>query len=286
MPTLFLASDSTCQTYTFDEYPQMGWGQLLFKFFKEKDEVKIFGNREGMLSNVVTYEMPSFSIENHAIMARSSRSFINEGRLDNLLARAKEGDVLAIQFAHNDAYKEREERYVPVSQYGDYLKKYKDACDEKRMRIIFVTPVSMRVFDENGRCQIAFNEYREAMLEAAKKLNVPCIDLSLESTRLFNEIGSDGLRDVFLWLYKGEYPYGNFKDGSKDNAHFQSYGAELVASLVAKLIIKIEGFEEYNDLKKAITDDFSVKKPERRFPEGFTWEDDYVDVSKNIISRE
>lgn len=288
MPTIYLAADSTVQSYPQEQYPQTGWGQVFYKFFKEKSDCKPFVREDAPGQHVVTYRMPTVSIENHAFAARSSRSFIEQGRLEDIMKVAKAGDVLMVQFAHNDAYKAKEERYVPVEDFGTWLMKYKKACDEKGMLCIFVTPVSMRVFDADGKCGIAFSEYRDKMIETAKENGVFCVDLSLLSTRLFEKTGPADTRDIFLWVFPGEYPDSNFMDGANDNAHFQEYGATLMAGLVAKAIKEDTLHSEFDFLKEAITDDFSVDKPVRNYPEGFAWEEEgdmLKAAGKEILNR-
>ena len=76
---IHLAGDSLVQNYRQDEFIA-GWGQYLPWFFKsEKVEIK-----------------------NYAIGGRSSRSFINEGRLEQIKRNLKKGDYLFIHFCHND----------------------------------------------------------------------------------------------------------------------------------------------------------------------------------------
>ena len=92
-PTIFLAGDSTVKTYEDGQYIA-GWGQFLELFLSDKITVK-----------------------NAAHGGRSSRSFINEGRLydiegsnytfsqnggNSIADEIKEGDYLFIQFGHND----------------------------------------------------------------------------------------------------------------------------------------------------------------------------------------
>lgn len=287
MNTIYLASDSTVQTYPHEQYPQTGWGQVFYKFFKNSDSCRVYVRDDAPAGHITTYEMPDVSIENHAFAARSSRSFIEQGRLDNIGAVAGQGDYLMVQFAHNDAYEAREERFVPVERFGEWLLKYKAFCDERKMTCIFVTPVSMRVFDENNVCRIAFKEYRDEMIKTAENHNIPCIDLSKLSTDLFTELGPEKTRDVFLWLYPGEYPDGAFKDGAKDNAHFQEYGATLMASLVAGAI-KESDDPRLISLKEVLSECVTVKKPERHYPDGFTWEEDQdmlKAAAKDIVNR-
>ena len=94
-PTIYLAGDSTVKTYEDSQYIA-GWGQFLHLFFD--DEITVVNAAHG---------------------GRSSRSFINEGRLYNIddpdynysfsqnggksiEDSIKEGDFLFIQFGHND----------------------------------------------------------------------------------------------------------------------------------------------------------------------------------------
>ncbi|MBR6288330.1 MAG: InlB B-repeat-containing protein [Acholeplasmatales bacterium] len=90
-PTIYLAGDSTVQTYSESQYIG-GWGQYLNWFFDE--EVNVVNAARG---------------------GRSSRSFINEGRLfeggsysfsenggKSIEETIKEGDYLFVQFGHND----------------------------------------------------------------------------------------------------------------------------------------------------------------------------------------
>lgn len=94
-PTIYLAGDSTVKTYENGQYIA-GWGQYLDLFLDE-----------------------NITVANAAHGGRSSRSFINEGRLFNIDDSfykysfsqnggksiedcIKEGDFLFIQFGHND----------------------------------------------------------------------------------------------------------------------------------------------------------------------------------------
>lgn len=79
LPTLFIAGDSTAATVN---HPlQQGWGAPFAAFF---DPSKV-------------------NVDNRAKGGRSSRTFINEGLWDTLIADLKSGDIVLIQFAHNDA---------------------------------------------------------------------------------------------------------------------------------------------------------------------------------------
>lgn len=79
LPTLFIAGDSTAAKNNGN--PIQGWGVPFADYF---DPVKI-------------------NVANHARGGRSSRTFIAEGLWDRLLAQVKAGDIVLIQFGHNDA---------------------------------------------------------------------------------------------------------------------------------------------------------------------------------------
>ncbi len=118
---IFIASDSTAQTYSADRYPQQGWGAFL---------------RCGVDKDV--------TVENRAIAARSTRSFINEGRLDKIAQDIRPGDTLLIQFGHNDQNKAKPERYASVPDYKMYLKRFIDVARQHDAQPVLITPVTQR----------------------------------------------------------------------------------------------------------------------------------------------
>ncbi len=75
-----LAGDSTVKSYGSDNSIG-GWGEYLQYYF-DSDHVKIINKAEG---------------------GRSTRSYINQGRLADAVSQIGEGDYLFIQFGHNDA---------------------------------------------------------------------------------------------------------------------------------------------------------------------------------------
>lgn len=84
---IFLAGDSTVKDYSEKGIYNGGkilssgsWGEFLQYFF---DEERV-------------------QVNNYAQGGRSSRSFINEGKLDTIKSKIKKGDYLLVQFGHND----------------------------------------------------------------------------------------------------------------------------------------------------------------------------------------
>jgi lysophospholipase L1-like esterase len=209
-PTIYIASDSTVQTYSDDYVPQEGWGQELFQYFTE-----------------------DVAIDNRAIGGRSSRSFVEEGRLDEILNEIQPGDYLFVQFGHNDADYTHDERYTPPEDYKEYLRNdYIAGALEAGATPVIITPVSRRDYDEaTGLFNVSFPEYVQAATEVAQEEGVPLIDLSASSRAYLDSIGPEAAKGIFLWTDPGEYP--NRPDGTQDDTHFQTQGAIEMARLVA-----------------------------------------------------
>ncbi|WP_243740631.1 GDSL-type esterase/lipase family protein [Streptomyces sp. 8K308] len=210
-PTIYIASDSTAQTYNSSYEPQAGWGQMLDRYFS--DDV---------------------TVANHAIGGRSSRSFIEQGRLQTILDRIQPGDYLFVQFGHNDASVSIPERYTSPADYKEYLRNdYIGGARARGAIPVIVTPVSRRSFNAStGQFNVSFPEYVQRAIEVAQEENVPLIDLSASSRAYLNSIGPEAARGVFLHTAPGQYP--NRPDGTADDTHFQRYGALQMARLIAR----------------------------------------------------
>ncbi|MGG3562914.1 rhamnogalacturonan acetylesterase [Neobacillus rhizosphaerae] len=214
--TVYLAGDSTVSNYSSSLAPRTGWGQVLEKYFDEQ-----------------------VTIKNEATPGRSSKSFIDEGRLDTILNEIDKGDYLFIQFGHNDEKIKDPNRYTePYSTYKNYLKQYIDGARAKQAIPVLVTPVERRYFTEDGVLSRTHGDYPAAMKELGLVEHVPVIDLTSKSHSLFQKLGPKSTKDVFLYL--DDHENGNYPNGVQDNTHFQQDGAKLIARLV------IEGIEESN----------------------------------------
>ncbi|MGP3972214.1 rhamnogalacturonan acetylesterase [Streptomyces sp. 6N223] len=216
-PTIYIASDSTAQTYGADYVPQEGWGQELHQFFT--DDV---------------------AVENHAIGGRSSRSFVEQGRLDAILDVIQPGDYLFVQFGHNDASYTIPDRYTSPEDYKEYLRNdYIGGALERGAIPVVFTPVSRRDYDPGtGLFNVSFPEYVQAATEVAAEEDVPFVDLSASSRAYLDSIGPEAAKDVFLWTDPGEYP--NRPDGTQDDTHFQTYGATEIARLIATDVAQLD----------------------------------------------
>jgi large repetitive protein len=208
-PTIYLAGDSTMQSYSWKQAPQEGWGQQFSRYFT---------------NDVV--------IKNFAIGGRSSKSFIVDGRLDSVLNEIGPGDYFFISFGHNDASVGIPDRYASPADYKMYLARYVQGARQRGATPVLLTPVGRRDFNlVTQEFNVSFRDYVNVCKEAAEELNVQLIDLSQLSIAHYNKIGLAASEDLFLYTNPGQYPY--FPNGVNDNTHFRTYGAKVIAGLVA-----------------------------------------------------
>ena len=250
-PTVFIASDSTVQTYDEYYYPQTGWGQVFYNFFTGNENVLEYENKNCNYSQAQTYETSSVIIENRAIGGRSSKSFIEEGKLDDLLEDVKPGDYVLVQWGHNDATASRPNRYVASTEFEKYLQYYIDGVTQRGATCVLVTPVARRSYTEaNGVASFKsdFEAYRQVMLKIEKEQNVALLDLTSASIELCNKFGAEGSKALFLWLNAGDYT-GAYAGGVSDSTHLQYYGAYKFAQCVANLINEYEKDSQLDNLK-------------------------------------
>lgn len=211
--TVYLVGDSTVTDQPQDGYPYAGWGQMLPVFFKA-----------------------DAAVANYAVSGRSSKSFLNEGRFEPILEKLGANDYLFIQFGHNDQKLDEERATSPFTTYKEHLSVYIGEAKKRGATPILVTPVQRRFFDNDGKIIDTHGEYITAMKELAEEENVTLIDLAAESKQLFERLGPEETKSLFLWAWPGEFP--NFPKGAEDNTHFQQKGGIAVAELVVACIRK------------------------------------------------
>lgn len=220
---IFMIGDSTMAIKKPEVFPETGWGQVLPQYFDE---------------NVI--------IDNQAINGRSSKSFLDEGRWQNVLDSLKEGNYVFIQFGHNDQKIESPERFTePYGEYTKNLLKYVRETRAKGAKPILFTSIVRRSFDENGKLIDTHGDYPKAMKKMAKKTNVPLIDMQKLTAKLVQSLGTEKSKELYLWTE----PNKRFPEGRKDDTHLCKEGAMQVAKLaVDELVKKEKVFQRY--LKK------------------------------------
>jgi lysophospholipase L1-like esterase len=215
---IVIIGDSTVCDYAANMYPQTGWAQVLKHYF----------------------QTGSVTVINHAIGGRSSRSFIEGGRWNTTLATLQKGDILMVQFGHNDRDFSKAERYTDTTDYKKYLAQYANEARAKGAHPIFVTPMNMNTWTGTAVREVfteGANNYRAAMIHAAASLKVPVLDLEKKSKLLMDTMGQAYMAKFhFLGLDAGEYT--NFPDGISDGTHFQELGALENARMVTEEIAR------------------------------------------------
>lgn len=207
---IFLAGDSTMSVKELRAYPETGWGMPFATFFK--DEVVV---------------------DNRAKNGRSTRTFIEEGLWQKLIEDVGPGDYVFIQFGHNDESEEKKDRYTTPQQYQDNLGRFVQEARKKGAYPVLLTPVSRRKFRDGQQVE-THATYSPLVTTVAKNLKVPFIDLDVKSRELYQKLGEETSKLLFLQLQPGEHP--NYPEGKTDNTHFSELGARLVAQLVLKEI--------------------------------------------------
>jgi lysophospholipase L1-like esterase len=199
-PTIYLASDSTVSYYATNPNNQEGLGQELQNFFT---------------SDVVVVD--------DAIGGRSSKSFIDEGHLDAILAVIKPGDYLFAEWGINDRYTSDTTRYTnPATTYRTYLQQYIDGARSKNAIPVIITPTP-RLDYQNGVFNNDYVAYCQADAAVAASTNTPLIDLQTMALAYYTQIGITAVQTTIVLV----------ENGQPNVLHFQAHGAYEMARLVA-----------------------------------------------------
>lgn len=208
MPTIYIIGDSTVEDNT---PPFRGWGWALPE-----------------------YVAPGVQVANHAMSGRSSLSFMNEGRFAPVEEGMQPGDLLLIQFGHNDEKDDAERHTDPSTTFPQQLSLYCDTAMAKGAQPVLMTPVCRRFFVGADSILYTHGEYPAAIRRLAAERHIPLLDLKKASRALYLSLGEDKTAELFVRLAPGEHP--DFPDGHDDKTHFNAHGAQVIAGLVADLM--------------------------------------------------
>ncbi len=233
IPTVYILGDSTVQTYTRANY-RTGWGQEFYTILNgELDGASKVETETGY----AYYKTGSAVVKNYARDARSAKSFLEEGRLNEVLLNVREGDFVLAQFTHNDSNTARPNRYLNTEDFKAYLLNYKKAVEERGATFVLVTPITLNVVD-NGVWDHRFESYRQAMMELSVSENIPLLDLMGATYSLVNDMGQSAVNALAMYM--------------SDTVHLQKNGAFMYAQLLANLIYSYQKDEQLEDLKSVI----------------------------------
>jgi lysophospholipase L1-like esterase len=198
MARIIYAGDSTVTFNKIATYPQMGLSQGLLLYLKDEVVLRSF-----------------------AINGRSTKSFIEQGRLAQIDDYLQKDDFLFIQFGHNDEKESDAARYAAAfTDYEDNLKKFIEVARKHEARPVLFTPIARRLFDTDGKfLPGSHTDYPEAVRQVAKEEGVPCIDMTTLTEKYVAMIGDFASRALYV------YP--------KDNTHLVMQGAMVFAGFIA-----------------------------------------------------
>lgn len=216
---ILLAGDSTVANCPTHEYPMSGWGAQL-------------------APHVYTWA----AVYNFAKGGASTESFREEGLWNQLLDTAGAGDLVLVQFGHNDQKK------VHLAARTGYAANLRTMVAEVRALgavPVLCTSVERRHFldgpgrlpDPRGVLEQSLEDYPEVVREIALELQLPVVDLNTWTRALYLELGVEESESLFCHFGPGEHAF--WPAGLADNTHFSQHGAALVATEVASQLTRL-----------------------------------------------
>lgn len=242
MNKLFLVGDSTVSSFNDETYyyPRYGYGTQLYKY----------------LSNL--------EIVNLALSGRSSKSFKSDENYNIYKNSISNGDFVIIGFGHNDEKYDDILRFTNASlpiddnkSFKYHLKEYIDIARNANATPILCTPITR--YHNNNEYTLTchkneYGDYRIAIVELGKELNVEVIDLTLYTVNLYSEFKEYA-------RYFHAIPLGKLVDNkivcdfdSIDKTHINILGASLIAYHIASTSNVLKGYFNHHNSPTKKTD--------------------------------
>ncbi|MGA5761688.1 rhamnogalacturonan acetylesterase [Nonomuraea bangladeshensis] len=193
---LFIAGDSTACDQS--SHPYYGWGQALPSFLGR-----------------------GLSVVNHADSGESSVTFRDgEAFFPAMKPRIQRGDLVLIQFGHND-------KTTTAEDFRANLSAMVAGVRDQGGRPVLVTSVVRRRFQGTQLNDLGLIIHGDVNLPAETRAvaaadNVPLIDLTARTEQLVESLGPEGSKPIYL------------TDVNGDNTHLSEYGAHQYAALAVE----------------------------------------------------
>ena len=205
MKRIFYIGDSTVQFNKIDTYPQTGMSQVLELF-----------------------TAPGIRVEPHGKNGRSTKSFLDEGLFEPVRRQMGQGDLLLIQFGHNDEKPDPLRHTEPYGSYQENLAHFIHAARSAGAYPVLITPIARRLFDENGVFRPgSHGEYPEAVRQLGARLDVPVADLTAKTEAYLAKLGDETSKPLFVW--------------PKDNTHLKYDGAVRMVRFLCEELARMGG---------------------------------------------
>ena len=224
-PIVFITGDSTVKNKDSDKDGMWGWGSQAYSVF-DQDKV---------------------TCVNVAKAGRSTRSYVREGRWEQVYNTLQPGDFVLLQFGHNDicpiadakergvipgtadtchVYKmEKDGRYEVVYSFGWYLRKMIDDCREKGATPILVS-LTPRNEWPHGKVERRNDSYGKWYREVVEQTGVDFLDV--------HNISADFLDRKFASKSEEKSKKAASRYFNNDHTHTSLAGARMNAQSVAK----------------------------------------------------
>lgn len=242
--TIFVAGDSTAATYNKPDH--QGWAGVFQSYFNKK----------------------KIKVDNRARGGRSTRTFIAEGLWQKLIDDVKTGDIVMIQFGHNDSSPINDDRRargtIPgignesvdihnmltkknetVYTFGHYIRKMVADVKAKGATPILMSLTARKLW-HNHRLERGSGQYGYWMYQLAWELDTPFIDVTNPVVDQLEALGAEKTAAMY----------------TKDYVHFNPLGAELHASTI---VAAIKG------LKPTLANNLYSKKGKKVKSANWTW---------------
>ena len=213
-----LAGDSTVAPYLATAYPMSGWGAHLGAALTARCAAADGTGAHPI--HVLDLAKNGATTESHRV----------EGLWSEVLDAAAPGDLVLLQFGHND---QKHEHLAAWTGYAENLARMIAEVRELGARPVLCTPVARRHY-EGGKLLRTHGEHPTAVLALSETFDVPLLDLQARTRRLITSLGEEPSRRLFTQLPAGESPL--YPNGIEDNTHFSVDGAIAVAEIVAGLL--------------------------------------------------
>lgn len=200
VPRLFVISDSTAADWLIG--PKRGWAQEIPQFFDA-----------------------GLSVANYGDSGSGTVSWLADPTLfATVRPLIRPGDEVLVQLAHND-------KTTTEADYRANLTTLVDGVRAQGGRAALVTPPVRHLFDANGKItptgRVVNNlgvDLPAVMRDVAAQLHTPLLDLTADSEALMERLGPAA--SWALYVGKAASP--------TDATHFNTYGAPIIAGLVAR----------------------------------------------------
>ena len=226
-PVVFTTGDSTVKNNDKDKDGMWGWGAVASDIF---DTRKI-------------------TVANCAKAGRSCRTYLNEGRWDEVYNSIRPGDYVLIQFGHNDvgaidSLKERAAitgtadschvyklksngKYEVVYTFGWYLRKFINDVREKGGTPILVSLTPRNIW-RDGRIERRNDSYGKWYREVVEQTGVAFVDVHNITADKYDKLGEKRVAAYF----NHDHTHSSLK-GAKANAQSVATGLKQIHSPLA-----------------------------------------------------